>query len=274
MYRGKRICNTLKEVRKQIADANDIPYEITECTHQGNCLGTCPKCEQELRYIEDQLSLRRAAGVAVSVVGVSLSAMGVYAAPAQPQPLPQEATEQTQLNGKYQFRGKLVDAADRDSTGIIGATIAIKGTKQGVISDLDGNFCIATDTLPAELGISYVGYNHLTIQLTESTLPDLGVIALEEDEDALAGEVIIVGAIQKKSMLERILPPKQYVDVEVYNEEGEPIENFVIKSRKGRVDDYGIWIRRGGHFTVEAPGYKKKRVTAKETEMEVVLKRK
>lgn len=272
MHRGKRICNTLKEVRKQIADANDIPYEITECTHQGNCLGTCPKCEQELRYIEDQLSLRRAAGIAVSVVGVSLSAMGVYAAPAQPQPLPQEATEQTQLNGKYQFSGKVVDAVD--SAGLIGATIVLKGTKQSVVSDLDGNFSIATDTLPAEIVISCIGFKLRTIPLSESTLPDLGLIALEEDEDALAGEVMVVGAIQKKSILERILPSKQYVNIEVYNEEGEPIENFVIKSRKGRVNDNEIKIRRGGHFTVEAPGYKKKRVTAKETEMKVVLKRK
>lgn len=72
MNYGKKVCATLRQVRKQIADANGIPYEVTECKHQGDCRGTCPKCEAELRYIENQLSLRRAAGVAVTVVGLSL----------------------------------------------------------------------------------------------------------------------------------------------------------------------------------------------------------
>ncbi|MBP5680191.1 MAG: energy transducer TonB [Bacteroidales bacterium] len=79
MNNGKKICAHLKEVRKQIADANDIPYEIHECTHQGPCAGTCPKCESELRYIENQLSLRRAAGKAVSLVGLSLGISTAFA---------------------------------------------------------------------------------------------------------------------------------------------------------------------------------------------------
>lgn len=74
----KKVCQTLKEVRKQIADANEIPYEITECKHEGNCPGTCPKCESELRYIENQLNLRRAAGKAISLVGISLGISATF----------------------------------------------------------------------------------------------------------------------------------------------------------------------------------------------------
>ena len=66
MNYGKKVCASLRQVRKQIAEANDISYEVTECKHQGNCRGTCPKCEAELRFIENQLSLRRAAGMAVT----------------------------------------------------------------------------------------------------------------------------------------------------------------------------------------------------------------
>ena len=80
MNHGKKICEHLKVVRKQIADANDIPYEITECPHQGPCAGTCPKCESELRYIENQLSLRRTAGKAVSLVGLSLGISSAFTA--------------------------------------------------------------------------------------------------------------------------------------------------------------------------------------------------
>ena len=71
MKRGKKICKTLKEIRLQVARANDIPYEPTECKHKGDCLGTCPKCEQEVRYIERQLDIRRMLGKAVAVAGVS-----------------------------------------------------------------------------------------------------------------------------------------------------------------------------------------------------------
>ena len=57
-----------------MARANDIPYEPTECKHKGDCLGTCPKCEEEVRYIEQQLDMRRMLGKAATVAGV---AMGV-----------------------------------------------------------------------------------------------------------------------------------------------------------------------------------------------------
>ena len=72
MKRGKWICNTLKEVRKQVAKANDIKYAPTECHHEGDCAGTCPKCEAEVRSLEQQLQLRRQLGKAVAVVGVSV----------------------------------------------------------------------------------------------------------------------------------------------------------------------------------------------------------
>ena len=62
MYQGKSTCETLKSIRKQIADANDIPYEPVVCTHQGDCMGTCPACESEMRYIENQLNIRKSNG--------------------------------------------------------------------------------------------------------------------------------------------------------------------------------------------------------------------
>ena len=71
MTRGKTICGVLKTIRKQIADANEIKYEPRECHHQGECRGTCPACEAEVRYIERELNIRRQLGKAVAVVGIS-----------------------------------------------------------------------------------------------------------------------------------------------------------------------------------------------------------
>ena len=83
MKRGKRICNTLKEVRMQVAKANDINYAPTACHHEGDCVGTCPKCEAEVRWLEHQLQLRRQLGKAVAVVGVSVGLAALTACESQ-----------------------------------------------------------------------------------------------------------------------------------------------------------------------------------------------
>lgn len=73
MSRGKKICNQLKAVRRQIADENGIPYEQHECTHTGDCRGTCPRCEAEVRYLEKALTRKLLMGKAATVAGLSLS---------------------------------------------------------------------------------------------------------------------------------------------------------------------------------------------------------
>ena len=67
---GKQKCRILKEIRQRIADENDIPYVTQECRHQGNCSGTCPRCESELRYLEQQLALRASLGKRVAVAAL------------------------------------------------------------------------------------------------------------------------------------------------------------------------------------------------------------
>ena len=71
MVRGKQTCKILKEIRRQIAEANDIEFITSECQYQGDCLGTCPKCEAEVRYLEQQLERKQIAGKAITVLGIS-----------------------------------------------------------------------------------------------------------------------------------------------------------------------------------------------------------
>ena len=73
MQKGKDICKALKEVRQQIADANNIHYQPCECHHKGDCSGTCPACEQEIRYIESQLKERSHKGINTKVIGIAAS---------------------------------------------------------------------------------------------------------------------------------------------------------------------------------------------------------
>ena len=72
MAKGKQTCKILKEIRKQIAEENDIKLVIEECTYQGDCLGTCPKCEAEVRYLERELEKRQRLGKAAIFAGMTL----------------------------------------------------------------------------------------------------------------------------------------------------------------------------------------------------------
>ncbi len=76
MARGKQTCKILKEIRKQIAAENDIKLVIEECTYQGDCIGTCPKCEEEVRYLERELEKRQRMGKAAIVAGLSVGLLG------------------------------------------------------------------------------------------------------------------------------------------------------------------------------------------------------
>ena len=88
MKRGKRTCEILKEVRRKVAQENDIKLLERECTHEGDCRGTCPYCESEVRYLERELSKRRALGKAVTVAGIAVSSMmmGACHSPKAPAP--------------------------------------------------------------------------------------------------------------------------------------------------------------------------------------------
>lgn len=68
---GKQKCKILKEIRRQIAEANDIRYVVEECSHKGKCKGTCPRCEWEVRELERALERRRLSGKKVVLAGIS-----------------------------------------------------------------------------------------------------------------------------------------------------------------------------------------------------------
>ena len=77
MKRGKKICKTLKDIRREIAKANDIEYEPRECKHEGDCMGTCPACEAEVRYLESELLKRKKLGKKVAVAGIAMGMVGL-----------------------------------------------------------------------------------------------------------------------------------------------------------------------------------------------------
>ena len=87
MAKGKQTCKILKEIRKQIAAENDIEFVTSECTYKGDCKGTCPKCEAEVRYLERELEKRQRMGKAAVFAGMSLGTL--FAATSCNHPVPE-----------------------------------------------------------------------------------------------------------------------------------------------------------------------------------------
>ena len=77
---------------------------------------------------------------------------------------------------------------------IIGASVMVEGTTNGVITDLDGNFSLSNVQKGASIIISYIGYGTQTIKWDGQPLS----ITLKEDTEVL-DEVVVVGyGTQKK----------------------------------------------------------------------------
>ncbi len=204
MARGKQTCKILKEIRRQIAEANGIEFATSECRYKGDCLGTCPKCEAEVRYLEQQLRARSIAGKAVALVGISAASIAML------MPISTEAQAQQEP--------------------LIGATISNRRTALGAISDLDGHFglpvCIG-DTLKVE----YVGYEPQTIVVTENMRTV--EITLTPDYNALPGEFVFGGAISVKR------EENHYLDLNVKDEYGNLMERDKLDISRIWIDEDG-----------------------------------
>lgn len=132
--------------------------------------------------------------------------------------------------------GKVIDVL---SEPVIGASVQVKGTTNGIITDLNGSF-----SLNAEKGdilhISYIGYTPQDVKVT-GTQPLK--IVLKEDNEMLE-EVVVVGTSMKKSDLTGAVAS---VSAKVLEEK--PVTN-INQALQGRVA--GVLISNAGKPTDDA----------------------
>lgn len=73
MNKNKAKCDILKKIRKNIADKLSIELHQKECTFEGTCTGTCPKCKQEEDILNREISKRMGALTIGAVMGLSMA---------------------------------------------------------------------------------------------------------------------------------------------------------------------------------------------------------
>lgn len=84
---------------------------------------------------------------------------------------------------------------DKSGEAVIGATVSVKGTNTGVITDIDGKYTLSNVASDAILVISYIGMKTQEIQVNNR--PEISVVM--DDDSVVMDEVVVVGyGTQKK----------------------------------------------------------------------------
>lgn len=82
---GKEKCTLLRQIRREIARVNNIPYQPDECYYPGDdCPGTCPKCDAEIRALEMLLNRKADRGERITLAGISLDTYRQQVQPGSP----------------------------------------------------------------------------------------------------------------------------------------------------------------------------------------------
>ena len=225
MARGKQTCKILKEIRRQIAEANGIEFATSECRYKGDCLGTCPKCESEVRYLEQQLRARTLAGKAVALAGISAASLAMLMPisadaqiPSDTNNLPADSVTAI-IGNSVKIKGVISDALDSEI--LIGVTIHNLTNGTGTLSNIDGEFEIDA-CVGDSIEFSYVGYFPKTICVKNTSEPL--TILLEENNTQLLGEYEMVSAI---------------LDLNVKDEHGKLMEKNKLRISRIRIDENG-----------------------------------
>ena len=204
MENGRHICNELKALRRRIAEENGIPLETEECTYHGECCGTCPRCDAEVRYLEDALSRRLRMGKAAVVAGVALGlavSTGVKAQNvADTIPLKPLATEIPDTVGKVRVTGVVLNARNKEPEPFVNVTVNKDGEMiGGAATNFEGEFTILAPCKKFgeyEIEVSGIGFKRLKILINidkkNKDNLELGEIYLEDNAGEIA-PVIIVG---------------------------------------------------------------------------------
>lgn len=70
---GRKKCEILREIRKQIAKDNGITYLSSDCGNKSqSCRGTCAICDAEARYLNYEINEKARRGEKINISCVSL----------------------------------------------------------------------------------------------------------------------------------------------------------------------------------------------------------
>ena len=199
MTKGKSTCKLLKDIRQQIADANGISYQPKECHYEGDCAGTCPACEAEIRYLETQLRERKRKGWGMKVAGLAaglcVATVPLTSCQNTPKACNVESKAQDSVDMFVQgetevmkhsitISGRVLNASSGDAASEV--NIIMQGGKKIVSLGKDGRFDLQVNRNDTLVFSSY-GYIDKVIAVKSIRNPNDMVVRLEPSLDVVGG---------------------------------------------------------------------------------------
>lgn len=148
-----------------------------------------------------------------------------------------QVAQQTALKVK----GKVVDETGE---GVIGASVQEKGTTNGTITDIDGNFSLDVSSREVVLEVSFIGYSKASVK-AKANVPVK--VILKEDAKMLDEVVVVAYGTQKKVNLTG--------SVSMVNEkafEARPVQN-VAQTLQGMVPGMNVSVGANGGMLNSTP---------------------
>lgn len=139
------------------------------------------------------LNKKATAALALSL-SVSMTTQGATTPPVSPSQAKAIANslQSQQNNGKFKITGNV---ADNNGEPIIGASVVVSGTKNGTVTDIDGNFTLVSNSETPTLNISYVGFDTQNIKVRSGQTIK---VTLKENAQSLEELVVVGYGSQKK----------------------------------------------------------------------------
>ena len=139
------------------------------------------------------LNKKVTAALALSL-SVSMTTQGATTPPVSPSQAKAIANslQSQQNNGKFKITGNV---ADNNGEPIIGASVVVNGTKNGTVTDIDGNFTLVSTSETPTLNISYVGFDTQNIKVRPGQTIK---VTLKENAQSLEELVVVGYGSQKK----------------------------------------------------------------------------
>ena len=176
--------------------------ETEECTYRGECCGTCPRCDAEVRYLEDALSRRLRMGKAAVVAGVALGLAVSTGVKAQnvtdTAALKPVAKEISDTVGKVRVTGVVLNSKTKEPEPFVNVTVNKDGEMiGGAATNMEGKFTILAPSKgfgEYEVLVSAVGFRRTKISINidkkNKDNVELGDIYLEFSAIQLGGIVV------------------------------------------------------------------------------------
>lgn len=128
------------------------------------------------------------------------------------------------VQGKIAVSGTV---KDKNGEPLIGVSVVEKGTTNGMITDLDGNFGLSVSSPEAVLEFSYVGYNPVSVKVGDRTF-----FAIEMGESTQNLDEVVVTALGIKREKKMLGYAVQDIKADKLNTTGDP---SVIEALSGKV---------------------------------------